>query len=286
MSERHDELTARIEAVRQLGSVVNVMRGTAGVRAAQARQGIEAVRGHAEVLAGAIGRVLALLPAGAAGGESAEGRTARVVFTAEQGFVGGFSERILDALGDDLTSDLWLLIGTRGTTLASERGLSPAWTAAMPLHISGIPALADRIVDALFRLVARRGVRRVEAVWSTGAPSSAGADPVGRRTLLPLRSGDFPGALGSRRPLLYRSPAALLDDLTEDHVHAQLCEVGLRAFGAEQEVRMAVMTSAHRQVERRMKELESRRRRLRQQEITAEILELSTGLSAEEGDSP
>lgn len=278
MSERYGEITERIEAVRQLGSVVNVMRGTAGARAARAREGLGAVRDHAAVLADAIRRVLTQLPEPLPGAERSAGGMARVVFGAEQGFVGGFTERILDALAEAPEGGSLLLVGRRAAVIAAERGIVPVWQDAMPFHVSGIPALADRIVDALFRLVAAGGIERLEAVWASGGAPGGPGPPVQRRQLFPLRPDAFADGGRGRRLLLYRRPELLLQDLTEEHVHAQLCDIALRAFAAENEARMAVMTAAHRQVDRRMEELLAERRQLRQEEITAEIIELSTGI--------
>ena len=278
MSERYGEITERIEAVRQLGSVVNVMRGTAGARAARAREGLGAVRDHAAVLADAIRRVLTQLPEPLPGADRSAGGMARVVFGAEQGFVGGFTERILDALAEAPEGGSLLLVGRRAAVIAAERGIVPVWQDAMPFHVSGIPALADRIVDALFRLVAAGGIERLEAVWASGGAPGGPGPPVQRRQLFPLRPDAFADGGRGRRLLLYRRPELLLQDLTEEHVHAQLCDIALRAFAAENEARMAVMTAAHRQVDRRMEELLAERRQLRQEEITAEIIELSTGI--------
>jgi len=278
VSERYGEITERIEAVRQLGSVVNVMRGTAGARAARAREGLGAVRDHAAVLADAIRRVLTQLPEPLPGAERSAGGMARVVFGAEQGFVGGFTERILDALAEAPEGGSLLLVGRRAAVIAAERGIVPVWQDAMPFHVSGIPARADRIVDALFRLVAAGGIERLEAVWASGGAPGGPGPPVQRRQLFPLRPDAFADGGRGRRLLLYRRPELLLQDLTEEHVHAQLCDIALRAFAAENEARMAVMTAAHRQVDRRMEELLAERRQLRQEEITAEIIELSTGI--------
>lgn len=286
MSQRYGELSSRIDAVQKLGAVVNVMRGTAGSRVEQARKGLVAVEGHAAVVTEAIRSVLDLLPPAAAAAPTTELPTARVLFGAEQGFVGGFNDPLLEAaaVAPPFHADgpgtgagpALLVVGQRTRTLAAERGIEPVWSSPMPLHIQGIPALADRVVEALFRLVTERGVRRFEAVWSGGQPT-AGGYALEHRTLFPLDPADFPGR-SPRRPLHYRAPEALLEELTEEHVHAQLCEVALRAFAAENEARMTVMTAARRQVERRLEELQRLRRQLRQEEITAEIIELSTGV--------
>jgi F-type H+-transporting ATPase subunit gamma len=62
MTERLADIGARIAGVRQLGAVVNAMRGIAAARVQQARTQLEAVDRYATTIAIAIGRALALIP--------------------------------------------------------------------------------------------------------------------------------------------------------------------------------------------------------------------------------
>ena len=62
MTERLADIGARIDGIRQLGAVVNAMRGIAAARAQQARSQLVAVDGYAATIAAAIGRALALVP--------------------------------------------------------------------------------------------------------------------------------------------------------------------------------------------------------------------------------
>ena len=72
------------------------------------------------------------------------------------------------------------------------------------------------------------------------------------------------------------APEALLDDLTADYVLAQLCKAALHAFSAENQARMESMASAHSEIERQL----GQQRVVRQEEITAEIIELAAGEAA------
>src|SRR6185437_3040787 len=56
-------------------------------------------------------------------------RLALVLFCAEQGFAGAFSERVLDAARGDLAAHELFLVGTRGVTAAAERNVVPRWKA-------------------------------------------------------------------------------------------------------------------------------------------------------------
>ena len=273
MTERLADTGARIEGVRQLGAVVNAMRGIAAARVQQARRQLIAVDEYAATIAGAIGRAAALVPP--AGPESARqsSRPALVLFCAEQGFAGAFSERVLEAARADLATAELFLIGTRGRAAAAERGIVADWTSAMPSHSAGVPRLADRVAEALYARIATGAIDRLDVVF-TGRHLSRGAI-VERSRLFPLDTTRFPRPGDAQTPLLNLPPAVLLGELTADYLHARLCNAALHAFAAENEARMEAMEAARHQIERQLASLRATQRHVRQEEITAEIIELA-----------
>ena len=283
MTERLADISARIDGIRQLGGVVNAMRGVAAVRAQQARNQLVAVDSYAETIAQAIGLTLALTPAGAMTARGS-GCPALVLFCAEQGFAGAFSERVLEAVSDDLADSELFLVGTRGGAVAKERRLVAAWSSAMPSHSPGIPKLADRIAEALYARIATGEINRLDAVFSRWRPSCGVR--IERRQLFPLDMSAFARPEGADPALLNLPPEGLLVDLTADYVHAQLCNAALHAFAAENEARMEAMAMARRQIERQLSDLQATQRLVRQEEITAEIIELAAGERASRPHSP
>ena len=278
MTERLADISARVSGIRQLGAVVNAMRGIAGARAREARGQLVAVDSYAATIALAIGRAIALAPAPRPVGRRRSTRKALVVFCAEQGFAGAFSERVLDAVGADLRVSELFLIGARGAAAAAERGLAVRWKSAMPSHSLGVPKLADRIAGALYARLATGAIDRLDAVFSQWRPGR-GAQ-VERRSLFPLDLTAFPRPADANAPLLNLPSDVLLRELAADHVHAQLCHAALHAFAAENEARMEAMASAHTEIERQLSALRASERRVRQEEITAEIVELAAGETA------
>lgn len=276
MSGRLADISAHIAGIRQLGSVVNAMRGIAAARAQQAEGQLAAVDAYTAVIAAAIARTLAGqdLPTSAGGRPSA--RPALVLFLAEQGFAGAYSERVLAAAAEAASVRLFA-IGSRGWAIAGERGLAPAWTAAMPSHPSGVAKLADGIANALYAGIAHGDIDGVEVVYSRRTDGVARR--VERLRLFPLDLSAFAPA-GRDAPLHNLPPAALIAELTADYVHAQLCKVALHAYAAENEARMEAMASARTQIETQLGALTARQRIVRQEEITAEIIELAAGEEA------
>jgi F-type H+-transporting ATPase subunit gamma len=289
VTERLSDITVRIGSVRQLSAVITAMRGIAAARSREARGRLDGVRIYARTVAEAIGHALECLPGGppAAGGSptgtSQEGGHGIVAFCAEQGFVGTFNERVLDAAQrlmtrePDQASQL-MLIGDRGLMSAAERGLAVAWSAPMPAHAGQAAALASRIVDELYRQLDAGQVTRITIVHAS--PGLSASVEVREKVLIPFDFGRFPLAKQAQRPLLTLPPDILLARLAEEYVFAELCEAVMLSFAAENEARMRAMITAKSNVARTLDDLVARSRQLRQEEITNEILELAGGASA------
>jgi F-type H+-transporting ATPase subunit gamma len=278
MSERLSDVTARIDGIRQLSAVVNAMRGIAAARAQQARSQLLAVDSYAATIALAIGRTFPMVPVGRSVAARRSARPALVVFCAEQGFAGAFSERVLDAIGRDIATSELFLIGTRGHAIAAERGIHATWSSPVPSHSLGVPKLADRISEALYTRFAGGAIDRLDAVFSHWQPGHG--VHVERRRLFPLDMSGFSRPANAGSPTLNLPPELLLTELTADYVHAQLCKAALHAFAAENEARMEAMASAYGQIGRQLSTLQATQRIVRQEEITAEIIELAAGETA------
>ncbi len=270
MTGRLADLEARIESVRTLGSVIRAMRGTAAARVHQTEGPLRAVDLHAATLAGALRQVMTLMPAMPASGS----RRVTVLFLAEQGFVGAFSERLLDRAGSDLGE--LVVVGRRGAVVARERGLNPRLALALPSHPPAIPTFADRLAETLLAADADVAIEAIHAV-ATGADWT-----VVRRRVFPVPASPVPaGPIPAAPSPLTNLPAAeLLADLLADCLHAELCRAALHAIAAENAARVQAMIAAQSQTDRRLDELSMGVRTLRQQATTAEILELASGEAA------
>jgi len=263
------ELSARIDGIRQLGSVVRAMTGIAGARARTARAQIAAVDGYAATLDAAVSQGLAGMPQEI---PELKARLSLVVFCAEQGFVGGFTERVLDGVGAISKGTDLFLIGSRGAAIAEGRGLEPAWSAAMPSRSASLPKFADRVLGVVFADGDLRPVTVVHAIWKRGQAA------LERRDLFPLLP--LEDARAKAAPLINLPAADLSAALGLDQLHAGLTRAALHAFVSEKEARMAAMSAASRQIEIELGALEALSRRQRQEAITAEIIEIAAGAKA------
>ena len=101
------------------------------------------------------------------------------------------------------------------------------------------------------------------------------------RVLLPFDFTRFHVRPTAIEPIVTLPHEQLLAELADEYVYAELCEAVMLSYAAENEARMQAMIAARTNVEKKLGELVGTYRTLRQEEITAEITELSIGASAE-----
>jgi F-type H+-transporting ATPase subunit gamma len=278
MAERLADSIAQIRNVRQLGAVVTAMRGIAASRAQKAHALLAGIDAYSNVISRAIGQALNFLPPDIAMARPRHNAKAGlIVFCAEQGLAGAFSERVLDAAAGEVDRGVVLLIGTRGAAVAEERGLKPAWFAPMATRVEAIPSMANRLADALYGHVASGAIAKVDILFSR-CPPGRGIE-VDRHSLLPIDFARFPRPVEALAPLNTLAPRHLLENLAAEYVYAQLCEAATHAFEAENQARMMAMASAKTNIETKLAGLVQREHQLRQEEITTEIIELAAGAS-------
>ncbi|WP_172332521.1 F0F1 ATP synthase subunit gamma [Mangrovicoccus sp. HB161399] len=276
MSGRHAEIEARIGAVHKLESVIAAMRGIAASRVQEAERHLGSIRSYAATIGQAIGTALAVLPPGredAAVARRGPERRAVIVFAAEQGFAGAFTERVFDAAAPHLEGGAALfLAGDRGLAAAGRRGLEVAWHAPMIAHPAQAPLLAGRLAEAAFP--PESAPDRVVLVHAV--PEPGGVPRAVAKQLAPFDYARFPLRRAAVPPRITLPPRLLLERLAEEHVFAELAEAVMLSFAAENGARMRAMVAARDNTAETLEELTGLARRLRQEEITEEIVELAT----------
>lgn len=273
MAVRLAEITAHIDNVRQLRSVVTAMRGIAASRVQQSRGLLAGIEAYAQVAARAIGEAQRFAPRDFEMPAPRPAPKALILFCAEGGFCGGLSDRVLDAAQPVIEGNRIFQIGTRGATLADERDIHLDWTTTMATQIGAVSEVAARIAAELYAGLAAGAFSRADVVYPR--PRGAGGIAVEQMSLLPLDIRRFVPAEEAQPPLTNLPWGALLEQLAEEYVYAQLCSAAMHSFVAENEARMTAMAAAREHIDDTLKDLVLREHQARQEEITSEIVELS-----------
>ena len=279
MAGRLSDAESRRASIAELGTVTDAMRSLAAVRLQQATSMLDGARTYAAVIAGALARAIPLLGDAAVRWPAEErGNAAVLLFAPEHGFVGTFADRLAEeALARPGFRALWV-VGSRGTALLADGGRAPVWSTAMATHTDAVTATVHRVAEALYRAAADGQLDRMDIVYGRAEP---GALPVVvREPLLPLDFTQFRIANRGEPPLTNLPPPQLVTRLVDEYVFALLEQSALESFAAENAARLAVMMAAHRNVESTLEDLTGEIRRLRQEQITTELIELASGTEA------
>lgn len=279
MGQRPQELKARIESIRELRVMVTTMRALAAGPARQAQEVLAGMREYAERLGDALATALLLVPEGKGTPALAGTRTAPhalIVFCAEHGFAGAFSRRLLDVAMQEAPADHRLfVVGSRGVAIARERRLPVEWSSVMASHLERVPATASLVTDTLYREFLAGRVRGVEMVYAR--PVSTESTSVERQSLLPLDLKRFPTPRSESRPITYLPTATLLEKIVGEYVFAYVAHAAMESFASENIVRLSMMNVARQHIDDRLAGLASEEQQARQEQITAELLDVITG---------
>jgi F-type H+-transporting ATPase subunit gamma len=291
----------RISSVKNIQKITRAMEMVAAARLRRAEQRIEALRPYADAL-----RRMTRQAAQAAGAEASRlpllsehdstDKIGLLLVTGDRGLAGGFNSQIIRAgmrIGQEYDEDdkqiAWFATGRRGVSSLTFRGreLSGSYTG-----FADKPAYADArsIADDLVTAYADGALDRVEIVYN--AYISPLTQQVKRETLLPIsratiaaedddekddRDAGEPGP-GARALVAYEpDPEEILKRLVPDYVEVSifraLVESTAGFFGAQ----MTAMRSASDNAGEIITDLTLQMNRVRQAEITQEIMEVVAG---------
>jgi F-type H+-transporting ATPase subunit gamma len=274
------EIQAHIGSMGELRDIVGAMRSLAGMRVQEAQHALPGSRRYAESVAAALADTLLLMQEPEPSTRAARGRLALILCTAEHGFVGGFTERLVNAAEAALEAgDLLFVLGTRGAALALDRGRQASWTHPMATRCAAAPETIRHLSAELYRRIARGEIARVDVIYARYRQGSAST--IERRLLLPLDVRSLKVKQTRQPPLHNLEPVALHEKLMTEYVFALLTEAAVESIASENAARFAAMESAHDNVSAKLDKLRQAEREARQSEITTEILDLVTGAEAQ-----
>jgi F-type H+-transporting ATPase subunit gamma len=275
--EQLPKLKARISNLLDLQSLMSAMRALAASHVQEAQGALDGIRKYTLVVEEAIAAGVSLLPANTAAATGAQKMDdLLILICSEHGFVGGFNERLIERAVATLKDGQQLaVVGHRGAQLLAEQGNPSIWNEAMATQVGGVLGASRRVAAHLV------GTSRVELIF--GAYCRGGRYEIETRRVLPLDPALLVRANGRSPPLHHLTAEVLLQSLAEEYLLAELSLVIMESLASENAARLQVMEAADRNIDHRLQQLELRSHTLRQESITAELLDLMTGAEAVTG---
>jgi len=212
-----------------------------------------------------------------------------VVIGSDQGLVGRFNERVLEA-GEPLfagrhgvLTQLWT-IGERMTSALQDRGL--ACTALeVPATVTGIARLAGAVLAAIATAQTVQGLTAVMVLANRPAPGPGAGYAPATQDLLPLDDAWLRG-LAARpwpravRPDLLAPALPTMQALLGEYLFVRVCRACAESLASEQASRLAAMQRADRTIDTLLAGLRLRFQRQRQEAIDEELFDVIAGSEA------
>jgi F-type H+-transporting ATPase subunit gamma len=279
---RVQEIAEQIGSLNELIEIVSALRAIAAVQMQQSQRSLTAIRDYAEIIRRALAEAATLIPDDGAG-SPADGpqRPGLVVFCSEHGFCGSFNEPLIRAAADaaKITRNLQVIfVGARGAQRASERGMRPALTLSMATHSGGVTVVARKVAAELYRRFIAQTLTSAEMIYTREAAGQRAS--LSRQKLLPLDAPEVETNHRGLPPIVNLKPRRLFDELAAEYMFAMLEAAAMDSFASENAARFRTMEAAHENIGNKATELTRTMRRMRQDAVTTELLDLIGGFEA------
>jgi len=267
-----NRLNARLAALSELHEIVIAMRSMAASAMQEGSNAIPAVRRYSEAIQSGLTDVAAIRGFDAIGTAATEDAPGLLcLIGSEHGFVGNFNHRLVDHIGQDVSGFALLAVGRRLATAAADAGLTVRNVVPMPGHLASVPLAARRIAEDAIQF------DRIQI--ATAVRGADGEITVKRRDLLPIPPAAFRET--SAAPPMHQFPAdELFRQVGAEYVLAELARALVESLVLENDVRLRVLTAADQNIAEKVEALAKEANAQRQQEITAELIDIVTGAEA------
>ncbi|BCX82606.1 F-type H+-transporting ATPase subunit gamma [Methylomarinovum caldicuralii] len=281
MAQTLETLQRAIELSTRLADIVRTMKVLAAVSIHQYEQAAAALSHYAHTvelgLSGVIRR------GGLPRLRYREGKRAAVVFGSDQGLCGRFNENLVAFAEAALAGEARILVvGARAESALEARGVAVEECFFVPGSVAAITATVRQILEKI-ESWRQEGVTTVDLFHQR--PHGRGRPAPVQLRLLPLEESFF-RHLG-RHPWPGRSLPAfsapgpvLLGALVRQYLFVSLYRACAESLAAEHGLRLLAMQQAERNIRQHLERLQSVYQQQRQEQITAELLEVAAGFEA------
>ena len=271
-------LKKSLNSARNLYTIVNTMKLHATTNINQFQQAADASMQYRQVLNKALSVVMKKREMPEEVLRPNEGKTIHVVFSSDHGLCGSFNERITDYAKERMMNEsILLVVGEQGVRRLEEYEVVEFFS--VPQSVDGITSSVQYLLSELDELRETEKVKEIYLHYnrSTGRQGfREHSEKLFPLDLKKIRKEDVNWKSGAQ-PTYYMSGERLLSDLLKQYYFITLFRTFCYSLVTENESRIASMTSAKKNIEERMEDLEMKYKRLRQDSITEEIRDITSG---------
>ncbi len=292
--EATEQLRRAISVAEELQSVVKTMKALAGVNIRQYERAAHAVAEYNRTVEMGLQVALSRMPPHAMPPRYAAGRKlGAVVFGSDQGMCGQLNDQVVDyalramkKLSARRDEQTMAAVGARAGSKLEAEGRTVEATFDVPASINGIGAAVELALHKIEEWHFSRGIEMV-VLFSARPVSGAwyrtrGVQllPVDAQWIHALRVKPWPSKV---IPMFTIDEGRLFQLLIREYLFVSLYRAFAESLASENASRLASMQIAEKNIEERLLGLNTSSRRLRQETITSELLDIIASFEAMRG---
>jgi alternate F1F0 ATPase F1 subunit gamma len=269
------DLEQRVKTFEDIHDIVNAMKAYAGLNIRKTEQYISTVRTFEQNVFYALAGLIACCPVITIP-ERSEGRRVLIVFGSDQGLCGAYNDRLAEAVSKVLKAgDALFIVGRRLKSAVERKELRIADFTESAVSVEGIRDKMETLLVKIRAVYSEADFFNLAVVFTSIIKNRAEIiiDLILPPDMKKIRNVEFP----LKRPLLYLNPDMLFEKLVREILYISVYRGYLEALRSENWYRIRSMESASENITKNITDLEVSRKYLRQEEITAEILEILGG---------
>ena len=292
--ETSESLSRAIAVTEELHSVVKNMKALAGVNIRQCERAAHAVAEYNRTIEMGLQVALQRMPAHLLPPKYAPGqKLGAVIFGSDQGMCGALNdqvvahaERALEKLAAHRTDPLTLAVGARAAAQLEDRGRRLEGSISIPSSTAGINRAVEELLKTIEEWHTARGVEFVVLFYArpvSGAWYRARGVrllPVDSEWIHSLRARPWPSR---SLPSFSLDEATLFRLLIREYLFVSLYRAFAESLASENASRLASMQVAEKNIEERLRTLTAESRRVRQDSIASELLDIIASFEALRG---
>ena len=289
--ESTETLRRALSVTEELHSVVKTMKALAGVNIRQYERAAGAVAAYNRTIEMGLQIALRRMPPHAMPPRYASGRKlGAMVFGSDQGMCGQLNDQVvsyalraLKKLARRREDQVTLAVGVRAANQLEAEGKPVEQVVTVPASIGGIGAAVEEALRKIEEWHSRRSIETIVLFYARPVSGAwyriRGVQllPVDAQWINALRVKPWPSKV---IPMFTLDEKRLFQLLIREYLFVSLYRAFAESLASENASRLASMQVAEKNIEERLRTLTTSSRRLRQETITAELLDIIASFEA------
>jgi ATP synthase F1 gamma subunit len=266
------DIEKKIKAFFTIEDIISAMKAYAGITIRKTEELVLNIRAYENNILHALADVMTDYQ-GSSIQEQRGGKRILIAFGSSQGLCGPYNEKIADIVSDTLTdNDTLFIIGRRLKSSLELRHLTYDYFNDSIVSVNGIEEALRETISKIMAIYKEKEYYNLAFIFTSISENKA---EISIEQILPpdiTKVHDFSPA--KITPLTYLKPELIFNKALEEFLYISLYRGFIESLRSENWYRLRSMEGAAENIKRRISDLDSLQKYIRQEEITEEMLEI------------